>query len=93
MSRRAIRTSSRKKRRSSSDIRTGRKRTSGEGLRVAEARVVTGIVLSADGQCFVCAGRLLLQLQKEFPNIDWEKLAQEQEWDHTFKNFKKEFGE
>lgn len=38
-----------------------------------EAVKVCGIIESADGECYVCAGRLLALMMAEFKGIDWKK--------------------
>jgi hypothetical protein len=42
-----------------------------------EIRTVASIMLTADGECFVCAARLLVQLDKAFPG---HEAAIEESW-------------
>jgi len=38
-----------------------------------EARAVAGIASTADGDCYICAARLFVQLEKRFPEHPWAR--------------------
>ena len=57
-----------------------------------EAQKVANVVYFADGECYVCAGKLYVELQRLFPEHHWETLAHKAGWDHNLEEFMEEWG-